>query len=483
MAKKLASAPTQPVSAQTSSLTSSLLTVCVITRNGAVTIEDALDSLRGLANEFIVVDTGSTDSTQAVVKSYADSLEKSNKNIPLHLIDFPQLNSELDFAAARNKALTKASGQWVLMLEQDEVLTEKDARKVHTILSYDGPEAYLLTRRQYRRQAGKQLDFSSLGKQIATRGEGATSFIDVPNIRLFKNKKYRYKYRIFETLEDALFEKKAQIAGADIFFHAFPSELPEQETAKNRLYLSILEKQCSEHPHDPKLFFDRACMHEELGEDQQALVFFQKAAGADEKHKHKHMLSKNTSLYYRIAVLLLKAGKRDEAEQQLRTSIEFNAGLRPSYLLLAALLFQQARPRAALQILVTALRNNITDPEILNMVGFGLIQDSKTGEAVKILEKAKAEAEKAGMHTYIELVYNNLYTAYLLSGNGDKAITLLEAAITQYPGTVSFYTNLINLLVQVQQPEKARSYCTQVLKLELEPILRQQLETLAKSIS
>lgn len=435
------------------------LTICIITRNAAATIKDTLLCAQKIADEIIVVDTGSTDATQAVVSDVQKNSEKK-----ISFFDFPQLSPELDFAAARNKALMKASGQWVLMLEQDEVLAENDFAKVRTLLQYDGPDAYVLSRRQ-------------------------PGVSDLPSIRLFKNdnkndknnKKYRYKYRVFETIEDTLFENKAVLAGVDIFLHA-PHETAERAAARKRLYLSILEKECASRPHDPKLFFDRASLHEDLGEQEQALVFFQKAAAVDGKAKRKNMVSQHTSLYYRIAVLLLKAGKREEAEQWLKNSININPGLRQAYLLLAAFYFQQSRPRSALHILVTALRNNIADPELLNMVGFGLVQDSKVPEAVKILEKAKADAEQQH-HPCTELVYNNLYTAYLLGGEGDKAIALLEAGIKQYPGTVSFYTNLINLLLQVQQQAKARSYCDQVLKLELEPQVRQQLEMVAKSIS
>lgn len=428
------------------------LTICLVTRNAASTIQDTLLCTQKIADEIIVVDTGSTDATQAVVSDVQKNSEKK-----IIFIDFLQLSPELDFAAARNKALMKASGQWVLMLEQDEVLAESDFAKVRTLLSYDGPDAYVLSRRQ----------------------QGVS---DLLSIRLFKNnKKYRYKYRVFETLEDTLFENKAVLAGVDIFLHA-PHETAERAAARKRLYLSILEKECASRPHDPKLFFDRASLHEDLGEQEQALVFFRKAAAVDGKAKRKNMVSQHTSLYYRIAVLLLKAGKREEAEQWLKNSININPSLRQAYLLLAAFYFQQSRPRSALHILVTALRNNIADPEVLNMVGFGLVQDSKMPEAVKILEKAKADAEQQRHHC-TELVYNNLYTAYLLGGEGDKAITLLESGIKQYPCTVSFYTNLINLLLQVQQQAKARSYCDQVLKLELEPQVRQQLEMVAKTIS
>lgn len=443
--------------------TNSLLSVCIITRNAAATIKDTLLCAQKIADEIIVVDTGSTDATKdivnEVIKNTKRPLPTTHHPLPTtHFIDFPQLSPELDFAAARNKALMNASSPWVLMLEQDEVLAENDFTKLRTLLRYDGPDAYVLSRRQ----------------------QGVS---DLPSIRLFKNnKKYRYKYRVFETIEDALFENKAVLAGVEIFLNAFPSETAERATARKRLYLSILEKECASRPHDPKLFFDRASLHEELGEQEQALVFFQKAAAVDGKAKRKHQVSKNTSLYYRIGVLLLKAGKREEAEQWLKNGISINPGLRQAYLLLAAFYFQQSRPRSALHILVTALRNNIADPEVLNMVGFGLVQDSKVPEAVKILEKAKADAEQQ-RHPCTELVYNNLYTAYLLGGEGDKAIALLEAGIKQYPGTVSFYTNLINLLLQVQQQAKARSYCDQVLKLELEPQVRQQLEMVAKSIS
>ncbi|HEY9843060.1 MAG TPA: glycosyltransferase, partial [Candidatus Obscuribacterales bacterium] len=85
------------------------ISVCMIVRNEAACLAKALDSVQGLADEIVVVDTGSSDGTQAIAAAYA--------KVVLAEIEWPD-----DFAVARNHSLQLASGDWVMILDADEVL-------------------------------------------------------------------------------------------------------------------------------------------------------------------------------------------------------------------------------------------------------------------------------------------------------------------------------------------------------------------------
>src|ERR1035438_3229986 len=78
------------------------LSLCMIVKNEERNLPRCLDSVRGLAGELIVVDTGSTDETPRVAARYGAEV------IPF---DFTMV----DFAAARNHAIARASGRWILM--------------------------------------------------------------------------------------------------------------------------------------------------------------------------------------------------------------------------------------------------------------------------------------------------------------------------------------------------------------------------------
>jgi Tfp pilus assembly protein PilF len=90
------------------------ISLCMIVKDEAATLGRALDSVQGLVHELIVVDTGSTDDTIVIAQGYDAQVHP-----------FPWTD---DFAAARNGALGYATGDWVLVLDADEVLQPEAAQ-------------------------------------------------------------------------------------------------------------------------------------------------------------------------------------------------------------------------------------------------------------------------------------------------------------------------------------------------------------------
>lgn len=86
------------------------LSLCMIVKDEAANLPRCLDSVKGWVDEIIVLDTGSTDATPQIARSYGAKLHQ-----------FAWCH---DFSAARNKALKFVTGDWVLVLDADEVLAE-----------------------------------------------------------------------------------------------------------------------------------------------------------------------------------------------------------------------------------------------------------------------------------------------------------------------------------------------------------------------
>jgi O-antigen biosynthesis protein len=84
------------------------VSVCLIARNEERFLAQCLRSVRGLASQIIVVDTGSTDRTIEIAREFKAEVHS-----------FPWCD---DFSAARNAALEHATGDWVLVLDADEEL-------------------------------------------------------------------------------------------------------------------------------------------------------------------------------------------------------------------------------------------------------------------------------------------------------------------------------------------------------------------------
>jgi len=91
------------------------LSVCMIVKDEEELISRCLDSVMRLADEIIIVDTGSTDRTKEIAGEYA-----------VKLFDYTWCN---DFAAARNESIRHASGKWILVLDADEYLAMDEYNK------------------------------------------------------------------------------------------------------------------------------------------------------------------------------------------------------------------------------------------------------------------------------------------------------------------------------------------------------------------
>jgi glycosyltransferase involved in cell wall biosynthesis len=92
------------------------LSVCLIVKNEEKFLGQCLKSVRDLASQIVVVDTGSTDRTVEIAKEYG-----------AEVYSFAWCD---DFSAARNAALEHATGDWVLVLDADEELSAEGREKL-----------------------------------------------------------------------------------------------------------------------------------------------------------------------------------------------------------------------------------------------------------------------------------------------------------------------------------------------------------------
>lgn len=88
---------------------SARISVCMIVRDEARVLKQALDSVADISHEIIVVDTGSVDQSPQIARSYA------------RVRWFSQAWQD-DFSIARNFSLQQVQGDWVFVLDADEVL-------------------------------------------------------------------------------------------------------------------------------------------------------------------------------------------------------------------------------------------------------------------------------------------------------------------------------------------------------------------------
>lgn len=88
------------------------ISLCMIVKNEQDVIARCLDSVAGLFDEIIIVDTGSTDATKEIIAHYTDKV-----------YDFEWVD---DFSAARNFSFEKAKSDFCIWLDADDVILKSD---------------------------------------------------------------------------------------------------------------------------------------------------------------------------------------------------------------------------------------------------------------------------------------------------------------------------------------------------------------------
>jgi glycosyltransferase involved in cell wall biosynthesis len=98
------------------------LSIGIITFNEEKILGRTLDSVKGIADEIIIVDSNSTDSTVEIAKSFGAKVFSEDWK---------------GFGVQKNSVLDKCNGEWILLLDADEVISTELAEKIDYIISND----------------------------------------------------------------------------------------------------------------------------------------------------------------------------------------------------------------------------------------------------------------------------------------------------------------------------------------------------------
>jgi glycosyltransferase involved in cell wall biosynthesis len=243
------------------------LSLCLIVKNEERNLARCLDSVRDLASECIVVDTGSTDATPQIAARYQAEV------IPF---DF----TSVDFAAARNHAIDRARGRWILMLDADEILDGAAAPMIEKLIALDENAGYYLERHNH----GSGTDGPT------------TDFV----VRLFPNRpNYRYRGRVHETIDASILAGGGRLLKTPIRIdHNFSSE-PEARRRKNHWYIEILKEEIAANGSDDSRLDFLAAEYHQLGMFDEATQIAERIARVRPLDPRAHLFAGLYHLVYR----------------------------------------------------------------------------------------------------------------------------------------------------------------------------------------
>ena len=202
------------------------LSVCLIAKNEEKFLGQCLASVKGIAHQIIVVDTGSTDRTAEIAKAHGAEVHS-----------FTWCD---DFSAARNAALAHATGDWVLVLDADEELAAAGKAELMRSLAVTNTISWRLP--------------------IVDHGKEAEGCTYVP--RLFRNAPglfyiSRVHEQVFSSVEVRREEwrMESRVGTAPLIHHGYTAEVlkDRNKVARN---LRLLELAVEEMPGEPNLLMN-----------------------------------------------------------------------------------------------------------------------------------------------------------------------------------------------------------------------------------
>ena len=226
------------------------LSACVITKNEEENIGTWLASMKKIADEMIVVDTGSTDRTVEMAK-------EAGARVFHH-------TWQNDFAAAKNAALEKAEGDWILFLDADEYFSPQTLPKVRPLL--EKVEA------SPKPIVGVICRLINIDKDQDNRFMGA-----IFQLRIFRNSRdLRYEGKIHEHIVDVRREEHEMFATPElvIFHTGYSLHLVRKKLERNLDFLRQKEEAQDESVDDALHYMD--CYYG-LGDFAKAAEYAQKA--------------------------------------------------------------------------------------------------------------------------------------------------------------------------------------------------------------
>lgn len=285
-------------------LKSPSLSVCLIAKNEEKFLSRCLESIKDIADEIILVDTGSEDRTKEIANSYG-----------ARVIDYKW---EDDFSKARNIYIDSATKDWIFQIDADETIEGKDLIKIKQLIEMENFDAFSFIQRTYSNEEN-DVNFVKLDENENRKFSG---YLAVPTIRLFRNfKRIYYQDAVHETIDASLLKNNAKLGNTDIPIHHYEILKGKEELKRKQLnYLDYSKKRLEENPKDVKALCDIGLAYFKfLNDTENAIPYLLKAKEIDASYSRSYII---------LGEIYAKLKKYEEAITLYEKLLELEPGRR-----------------------------------------------------------------------------------------------------------------------------------------------------------
>lgn len=224
-----------------------ILSLCMIVKNEEKGLRKCLSKTAPFVDEIIIVDTGSTDNTKNIASEFTDKI-----------YDFKWCD---DFSKARNFSISKASSDWVFVLDADEFIIKFSRHDVDEFI----------TNPSNRNKVGRIKIIN-----IMEVSSGNEKYIKRAN-RLFNRNYFHYEGIIHEqiaALDGSTYETDIVNVAAD---HAGYTKEVLNRTNKLKRNIDLLNIAVKNNHEDPYLYFQLGKSYYMLKDYKVSNLYFEKA--------------------------------------------------------------------------------------------------------------------------------------------------------------------------------------------------------------
>ena len=395
------------------------LSLCMIVKDEEDCLARCLMSAIPVADEIVIVDTGSKDRTKEVAKTFGAKV-----------YDFEWTD---DFSEARNLSLEKATGDWIFVLDADETISRLDHDRLAKIVknSADYPAAYSIITRNYVSPI-YITGWTCNNGQYADE-EAGTGWYPSKKVRLFTNdNRIRFEAPIHELIEPSLIRLGIKAKECSIPVHHYGQLDWDNYIAKGEKYYLLGKRKLDEN-----------------GDNLQSLIELAVQAGGEfKKHDEAVDLWKRvlkldpgfTKAFMNMGFAYFKLEKYEEARTTSKKAMEHDPGLKEAFIVYTTCEILLGDPGLTIPIIEELLKEVPGYPMALAILAAAYCIEGEREEGLKYLKLVT----KMGFDSDAYLL--DLAEKLISTGKTDRAVSLLESAVLSGNGTREIRSRLSELM-------------------------------------
>jgi tetratricopeptide (TPR) repeat protein len=393
-----------PLEIDTGSATKGTVSLCMIARNEEKYLAKCLASARAIVDEIIVVDTGSSDRTKAIATVFG-----------ARVFDFKWSD---DFSEARNFSISKACGDWILILDADEAVSAHDSDYVRDLVEGQNhaPAAFSILTRNYTMQANT-IGWVANDGQYPDEEAGA-GWIPSQKVRLFKNdRRIQFEYPIHEIVDPCLKRLGIPILKCEFVIHHYGKLNEVQKSRKSCTYYTIGRKKLAELGDNLMALRELAIQAGHLERYDEAIDLWQRYI----KHKPD-----DAEAHVNLGSAYFNLGNYDQAAVTAQAAMDLGPALKEAHFNYAISELHRGNARHAITVLEGVLEKYPRYPAAQFMLAAAYSCEGQNNQALAEFEKMR----RTDIGPVLAVTFCDL--AKRLSGANQRAyaIDLLKTAVS-----------------------------------------------------